>query len=328
MPAIVPLGSASLCDAKSSKQLMNHIKSGVVFAVFFGFAACSGLEAAITVDGTLGDWGITLNSQKHLVYNSAYGYSYDSQSNIEKSGQATVGGCKIFYDIEDSNDNSNSYRVGPLYGGQNYDAEALLVTVSGSNLYLAIATGQRPDNGCKLFGPGDISISTGTKTYGIEVGGNGIAGSQIVEGINGSTYKLDSSGNTLLVTQLPNQQAGSIWDGGKWTLGINGSGDVKTQLNTGGSNGGTYLGTSDYVYRFDSTFGQHAFIELCIPNYQELFGNDLQNAVIRWAPVCGNDQLSLSVIVPGEQSPTVPEPGSVLIWAGLTLAAAAWLARK
>jgi hypothetical protein len=307
---------------------MNHNKLGVVLAVFFGFAACAGTEAAITVDGTLTDWGITLDSQRHLVYDSAYGYSYNSQANIQKSGQANVGGYKIVYDVEDSNDNSNSYKVGPLYGGQNYDAEALLVTVSGSNLYLGIATGQRPDNGVKLFGPGDISISTGTKTYGIEVGGSGVTGSQIVEGNNGSTYKLRSNGNTQSVTQLSNQQAGSIWDGGKWTLGISGSGDVKTQLNTGGNNSGTYLGTSDYIYRFDSAFGQHAFIELCIPNYQELFGSDLQNAVIRWAPACGNDQLSLCVIIPGEQPPTVPEPGSVLIWAGLTLAAAAWLARK
>jgi hypothetical protein len=127
------------------------------------------------------------------------------------------------------------------------------------------------------------------------------------------------------------QKAGSIWAGGTWDVGISGSGDVKTQLNTGGKNGGTYLGMSDYVYNFDSAFGQHAFIELCIPNYATLLGSDLAGATIRWSPVCGNDQLSLCVVLSSGQGPRpgpVPEPTSVMIWAVVFLAAARFARRS
>jgi hypothetical protein len=304
--------------------LVSRTKLCVVLFAVLAWVVCPLVaQAAITVNGVLSDWGISLDSNRHLVYDSAYGYSYNSQTNVEKQGQTTINGQKIIYDLEDSNDNSNSYRVGPLYGGQNYDAEALVVTVSGSDLYIGIATGQRPDNGSTFFAPGDICITKGTKTWGIEVGGaSRAASSQVVDGDKGTRYTVDRYGNTTSTAQLSGQSAGSIWDGGTWTLGIDGSGDVKTQLNTGGAYGGTYLGTSDYVYRFDSAFGQHAFIELCIPNYAQLFGTTLDSATIRWAPVCGNDQLNLCVILPGETPNTTPEPASVFIWAALSLAAA------
>ena len=149
-----------------------------------------------------------------------------------------------------------------------------------------------------------------------------------MDGDKGTTYKLSASGATLSSTQLNTQKAGSIW---KAVLGISASaapGNVKTQLNTGGTNGGTYLGMSDYVYNFDSAYGQHAFIELCIPNYQELLGDNLSGATIRWAPVCGNDQLDLCVVFLSEQVPgPTPEPASFLIWTVLFLAAVCF-ARK
>jgi len=307
---------------------MSCTKVYVVLLALSGLMACSSnIHAAITVDGSLSDWGISLNAQQHLVYDAGYGYQYSSTQNIEKSGQTTINGRTVMYDLEDSNDNSNSYKVGPLYGGQNYDAEALVVSIVGSDLYIGIATGQRPDNGTKAFAPGDICISKGTDVWGIEVGGQTHT-SEIVDGDKGITYKLDASGATLSSTQLNSQTAGSIWKGGYWNLGIDGSGNVKTQLNTGGTYGGTYLGMSDYVYRFDSAYGQHAFIELCIPNYQELLGNNLDGATIRWAPVCGNDQLDLCVILPSNGPPgAVPEPAGVLIWTVLSLTAVCF-ARK
>jgi hypothetical protein len=308
------------------KLPVSHIKAVLCIVVVLACSASS--QAAISVDGVLTDWGISLDSNKHLVYDSAYGYAYNSQANVEKRGYATVQGAKIAYDLEDSNDNSNSYQVGPLYGGQNYDAEALVVTVSGKNLYIGISTGQRLDNGAKYFAPGDICISKNSKTWGIEVGGKSKSlPTQILEGDKGASYVVNNSGYASSSTSLSGQLAGSVWEGGTWTIGISGSGGVKTQLNTGGRFGGTYLGTSDYVYRFDSTFGQHAFIELCIPDYKQLFGDSLDNATIRWAPVCGNDQLNLCVVLPSDNPNPTPEPASVVVWAGLSLAAA-WFARK
>jgi hypothetical protein len=294
----------------------------------------SNLRAAVTpptIDGNLSDWGISLDGQKHLVYNTAYGYAYNPNQNVEKRGQITLSGRTIVYDLEDSDDTRNNYPVGPLGGGQNYDAEALVVSVVGSNLYIGISTGQRPDNGAKCFAPGDVCITQGTDVWGVEVGGGSTThnASEVVDGNKGTTYGLNPQGYTNWSTQLSSQKAGSIWEGGTWNVGISGSGNVPTQLNTGGSKGGTYLGTSDYVYNFDSAFGQHAFIELCIPNYAELLGNDLGGASIRWAPVCGNDQLSLCVVLPPDQLPgPVPEPASVMIWAVLLLAAACFGRKK
>jgi hypothetical protein len=296
----------------------------VVLTALLGWMVCSSdMRAAITVDGNLSDWGITLNHNRHLVYDAGYNYSYNSQQTVEKRGQTTYGGCTIVYDVEDSNDSAgHNAKVGPLYGGQDYDAEVLVVSVVGSDLYIGVSTGQRPDNGSAFFAPGDIRITSGNEVWGIEVGGGSHATSstKVVDGDKGTTYTLASNGNTTHSTQLPNQKAGSIWEGGTWDPGIAGSGDVATQLNTGGVNGGTYLGMSDYVYNFDSVYGQHAFIELCIPNYAELFGDNLSGATIRWAPVCGNDQLSLCVIIPDiPSSGPVPEPASAMIWAVLLL---------
>ena len=145
----------------------------------------------------------------------------------------------------------------------------------------------------------------------------------------GTTYKLTSQGYTSSFTNLLTQTAGSIWKNGTWEVGISGSGNVPTQLETGGSYGGTYLGMSDYEYNFDTAFGTHAFIELCIPNYATLLGSNLSGATVRWSPACGNDQLSLCVVLPpgGGSGGSVPEPASVAIWAGLLLTVA-FFARK
>lgn len=303
---------------------MSCTRVHIVHLALWGLMLCPSIaHAAIVVDGSLSEWGISLDSEKHLVYNAGYGYAYDSQTSLEKRGQTTINGRTIIYDLQDSDDSSSSNKVSPFSAGQDYDAEALAVSVVGSDLYIAIATGQRPDNGVSNFAPGDICISKGTKVWGIEVGGGSqTLASEVVDGDQGTTYRLASNGDTKSLRQLPNQKAGSIWDGGTWRYGIVSPDNVTTQLATGGSDGGSYLGTSDYVYRFDSAFGQHAFIELRIPNYQQLFGNDLQNATIRWAPVFGNDQLDLSVVLSsGQPLGPVPEPASLLIWTVLSLAA-------
>jgi hypothetical protein len=299
---------------------VNYIKLCAIVVALGGALVCSHCQAAVF---SLSDWGLSLDSNKHLTYASGYGYTYPGDATHPQQGSATIGGKLVVYDLEDSNDNSNSYTVGPLNGGQNYDAEALLVSVVGSNLYIGIATGQRPDNGATYYAPGDIAITKGSKTWGIEVGGGPgqtttPSPATVVGGQNGTTYTLNSSGYTLSSSQLSTQEAGSIWDGGTWRSGIGGSGLVDAQHLSGGTLL-AQLGASDYVYNFDNSLGQHGIIEVCIPNYETVFGNTLAGATISWGPSCGNDQLSLSVVVPAHQPEPVPEPASVVIWTVLLL---------
>jgi hypothetical protein len=302
-------------------------------ALLLVLAACSSsVRAAIAVDGKLSDWGISLNSQQQLVYDAGYGYSGNPTQSIEKSGQTTYGGRTILYNLANSNNKAaaNCSADQPRVG-QGHDAETMVVSVVGSNLYIGISTAQRPNGGAGNFAPGDICIKKGAEVWGIEVGGASYAGaSTIVAGDRGTSYGLTPQGVTTSLTRQFNQKAGSIWEGGSWTDGSNCAGDLGTQLNTGGKDGGTYLGMSDYVYNFDSAFGQHAFIELCIPNYATLLGDDLAGADIGWSRVYGNEQLRLCVTLPPSQDPTgsVPEPASIAIWAVLLLTAACFTGKR
>jgi hypothetical protein len=314
------LPSTSFTVPSFGVSIVSCIKLCVVVAALGGTFVCSHSQAAVF---SLSDWGISLDSSKHFAYAGGYGYNYPGDATHPKQGSTIIGGNTVVYDLEDSNDNSNSYTVGPLNGGQNYDAEALLVSVVGSNLHIGIASGQRPDNGVPYYAPGDICITKGSQTWGIEVGGGPgktttPSPPTVVGGQNGTTYTLDSDGYTQSSTQLSTQEAGSIWEGGTWHSGIGGSGLVHAQLLSGGTLR-AQLGASDYIYNFDDSLGQHGIIEVCIPDYQTVFGNTLAGATIAWAPSCGNDQLSLSVVVPAQQPEPVPEPASVVIWTVLLL---------
>ena len=301
-----------------------------------------------SVDGLLNDWGVTINSTGHLVYDAAYGAAYDDTKGLVASTSGTnvdVNGRRVTYQIEDSNDYSNGYQVGPLWGGQNYDAEALLVSLDGGDLHIAIATGQRPDNRLANYAPGDISIVSGGTTWGIEVGGgaaldSGSANFLLAEGSNGTTYTIKTDGYTLSsASSSANQTAGSIWltDGSTsstldptkdWQTGIANSGTPRppTQL-IGGT---TRLGQADYAFNFgvdpndlmENLFGGHAFIELVVEDYYMVFGDLLDPATVRWSPVCGNDQLMLSVTLPPKG--VVPEPTSLVVWT-LLIGAAGWV---
>jgi len=324
-------------------------------------------QAAIQIDGILNDWGVTLDSNSHLVYDSAYGAAYSTATTPiapQEGINVLVGGQKVTYQIEDTNDNSNNYRVGPLYGGQNYDAEGLFVSVHENDLYIAVATGQRADNGSstpdeKYFAPGDISI-LGSSVWGIEVGGGQggkssasllSAESVVREGDGGTTYHIGSNGYAIPSTSphsshRAEQTAGSVWltDGSSsatldathdidWQTGIAGSGSPRplTQL-TGGS---LVSASVDYAYNFGydpdglvEDFGQHAFIELVIRDYADVFGNNLSGATVRWAPACGNDQLYLEAEIP---KGVVPEPASLVVWSllgGLGIAVVWYRRRK
>lgn len=247
----------------------------------------------LTVDGSAADWGFSVAD--------------NNASTFVPAGGLTLAGMFV----EDSDDLAgDGGSVGPNLGGQNYDAEVMAAAVQGSDLYIVIASGQRPDNGLARFGPGDLRILTSGGDYGVEMGGGagGGAGTMLVGGETGSTYTLDSNGFTLAHNAAAaGQSVGSIWLNPNWIFDPIPP-QEETQMQIGG--GGTHV--SDAIFRFtrDTVTTQHSIIEMAIP--LSAFGGQTIQGIL-WHPACGNDMLTLSTSI-------VPEPRS------LTLAALAALA--
>ena len=272
-------------------------------------AVCAAAPAgAVTVDGDLADWNVTIQDWTTSCGSSA-------ASSCHSSSFASVGltqGLAVAFD-EDTNDVNNSYFLGPNHGGQNYDVEFMAAAVQDGRLYLAISSGQRPDNGTQLYSPGDIHIRVdGIATYGIEVGGGapGGPGTAIDETADGTTYALNGSGFTTGSVDGPSRKAGSIWSNVTWIAdAVDGSDDVQFVAN-GGS---VQLGTADYVFTRNSSTAQHSFIELSF-DLSLLPGLVPGSSVveIQWGASCGND-IGLVSLTPETGDVPVPAPAALLL---------------
>jgi hypothetical protein len=248
--------------------------------------------ATLTVDGDASDWGFSVADNNASTFSPAGGLNL----------------AGIF--VEDSDDLAgDGGSVGPNLGGQNYDAEAMAVAIQGSDLFIVIATGQRPDNGLARYGPGDLRIITNAGDYGLEIGGGagGGSGTMLVGGEPGSTYTLDPNGfTTAHNAAAAGQTAGSLWLNPAWILDPIVP-QEQTQMQIGG--GGSHVGDATYRFTRDSATTQHAIIEMSIP--LSLFGGETIQSIV-WHPACGNDILSISPQI-------VPEPGSMIL-AGIAAA--------
>jgi hypothetical protein len=263
-------------------------------------------HAAIIVDGNLGDWNVTVadnNGSNFASANTSYG----------------IAGGPF---IEDQSDTAgDGGYVGPEYGGQNYDAEFMAAALNGTTLYLALATGQRPDNGLQRYSPGDIRIvANGTTTYGIEVGGGagGGAGTAQTEGAAGTTYTLNSQGYTSSATSTSAAQTvGSIWKNVTW---INDPLGLHSPVQFAINGGSTQVGTADYIYTRNTVTNQHAIIELSF-DVSAIIGSGGGLLDITWGPSCSNDLAEVFVVVPSHDIPN-PEPATLALFAfGLGAAA-------
>lgn len=270
------------------------------------------IAAPIVIDGDLNDWGV-------VVADGNESNSLNLRSDIGLIG----------FHRDDQNDSAgDSGFLGPHYGGQNYDAEFLGVALQDTTLYIAIATGQRPDNGFSRYSPGDILILTDTGFFGIEVGGGagGGSGSAITEGAGGSTYILNGSGYTTAHNLAnPAQVAGSVWSNVDWILDpITHSRAVQFAVNGGSQQ----VGTADYVYTRNSLTNQHATIELAMDT--SFFGDNLIGAIF-WAPSCDNDELlawtSIKTTDDVHVQGQVPEPSAIALL-GLGLSALGAVRRR
>jgi hypothetical protein len=278
----------------------------IVLASVLSFTALS--VQAIAIDGNLSDWGILVADG---TSSQPIGTNY-SGLRTDLTG----------YHLEDTNDLSNSYYLGPNYGGQNYDGEFFGALLDGSTLYLSILSGQRPDNGSSsyggLFSPGDIRIETSLGVFGIEVGGGAVGntGAAITEGANGSTYRVNSSGYTTGHTSLSTQTTGSVWLDADWILDpISPRQPVQMSINSSS----TMVGTADYIFTRNSVTRQHSIIELALD--MNMFGGATLYDMY-WLPSCGNDELRIST-----QISSVPEPASVALL-GLGLLGIAFMRRR
>jgi hypothetical protein len=278
---------------------MRSILAGSLTAL----ALCGPTFAGPIVDGSVADWGITVGD--------------GNGSNFSSPGAAgTLPGKTFFFAREDQNDFAgDAGYVGPNYGGQNYDVEFMGVAIDASRLYIAIVSGQRPDNGLQRFSPGDLRIvANNGHVYGVEFGG-GVGGAAaaglLTEGGDGSTYALDSSGWTVSHA-LSVRAVGSVWRDPNWLLDPIAP---KTEVQMAGDGTGVEVGTADFVYtRNADPTAQHSVIELAIN--RDLFA-DATALDVYWAPSCGNDVLEINDdLLPAR----APEPGTLGVLAAGMLA--------
>jgi hypothetical protein len=179
------------------------------------------------------------------------------------------------------------------------------VAADGANLFVAIVSGQRPDNGFARFSPGDLRIETSAGTYWLEIGGGAGASSglALLDGTAGSTYTLNSIGFTIAHAATdPAQTVGSIWS------------NVNAILDPIGNNeptqfaihpGSTHIGDADYVYTRNAASSEHSVIEISIPI--GLFAGATIESM-HWRPSCDNDEVDVALNY-------VPEPATVALLA-------------
>ncbi|MBL7647094.1 MAG: VPLPA-CTERM sorting domain-containing protein [Candidatus Hydrogenedentes bacterium] len=282
-------------------------------------------------DGSIADWGVTLP-----------GTNNDYTGSVWNDG--SVQGGWVF---EDSVNESLSNYVGPLYGGQDFDAEALYTgfDVTSNTLYVALVTGFNlgGENGGGAFGSpfsaGDIFIDFGTaiqqngrKDDPTTVGNDQNAD---VPSTPGNSVAYNNSGHTswdlaFLVDQsatLTNGTTGDINASAVTGFGIDysptpdGAGQNSGPLFAlGGSGVGTagfrytqgIIGTENRnLYEFSYTLTNSALHNSWRNSMLES-GSGSFGWTVHWTMSCGNDYLDAAAYLDDTTNftPLVPVPAA------------------
>ena len=229
----------------------------LILIIMITIGACGILSNpafAYIIDGSLADWGVTPGA-------------YGSSQWIPNSG--------IFYAIED-NDPGVNY-VGPGYGGQPYDAEAIYIDFDSTNLYFSVVTGF-PGSGTDKYQPGDIALDfdgDGFYEYGIDTTGD--------ETTKGTLYSVSEWGTGI-----------DIWGG------VGAPTEIITGLEKFNPSDTSLVYNNKYYSDYD-----HYVIEGYMPI--SAFGNDWNpsNFKAHWSMTCANDYIEVTV---------TPEPATLTLF--------------
>lgn len=236
-------------------------------------SAASAHAGLVTVDGNLADWGLHQTGQ-------ASDWT-PSSSVVPNASQ---------YAVEDQTGGSGT-RLFPGWGGQNYDAEALYVSLDSGFLYLALVTGLSPNTpnnpAGNSYGPGDFAIDfgqDGSYEFGVQTTGADA----------GKVYNV------------------SAWDYGLWDIAGNynpSNPDLKhpTSIKTGSlvGSGSLVYTSAPFTNMGVNTGDNHYVIETAIP--LSSFAGRSGKFDVHWTMNCANDAIKADPLL------TVPEPATLAL---------------
>ncbi len=240
--------------------LLSLIVAGLFFMASYA-------NASIIANGDMSDWGVT--------------------PGVWGTPNMWVPNNGAIYNPEDQ----NTDKLGPGYGGQKFDAEAIYFVRENGYVCVAIVTGH-PAGGYGGHYPGDVFFNFGA----------------------GMEYGLETTGTN----------AGRLYKNPVWNMSSYwGSLNSETTMQDGTWEKDMGLAGFAYAFTYDGAgvSNDHWVIEMKIPN--SFFGDNWNDSgTVHWTETCGNDAIDLDF-----PSTPVPEPATMSLL-GLGLAGLIGARRK